>query len=90
MCSLTAQVLKDSLSGVWGPVSKCKSIDIGFMLTCHWGLGSCFEITSQLMLDLCILAAGVWGLVSKYNLIDIGFMFTSYWGLGSCFEIQVD
>jgi hypothetical protein len=59
------------------------------MLTCHWGLGSSFEIKSQLMSDLYLLAAGVWGLVSKYNLIDIGFMLTSYWGLGSCLEIQV-
>jgi hypothetical protein len=58
MCSLTAQVSSDYLSGVWGLVSKCKSIDIGFMLTCHWGLGSCFEITSQLMLHPSLLTLG--------------------------------
>jgi hypothetical protein len=83
-------VLSDSLSGVRGPVSKYKSIPIGFIFTCHWGLGYCFEIISQLMLDLNLLVTSIWGLVSKYKPIDIEFMFTSYWGHGSFFEIQVN
>jgi hypothetical protein len=31
-------------AGVWGLVPKYKSIDIGFMFSSYWGLGSCSKI----------------------------------------------
>jgi hypothetical protein len=44
-----------------------------------WGLGSgvLFQNTSQLILDLCLLATGVWGLALKYKSINSGFIISS-------------